>query len=167
MRKSSQLRSAVQSAPLTLRGVSVRLASRRRVMIIPQRDASGPLVRCKTCVRNRPSMVPNAPAGKPPDASVNSPTALRERLAVGGTSYRTSVSSSSSSSSFSGSSEDVASVAVSSAGAAEGAVGAPSEGRGTLLPGGGEGRDAGGGAGSLKPGGNSDSGPCWPSTGMV
>ena len=55
-------------------------------MIVPQREASGPLVRWITCVKNLPSIAPKASAGKPPEMSVNRPTAFNERRAVGGTS---------------------------------------------------------------------------------
>ena len=109
-------------------------------------------------------VVPNDAAGNPPDVSEMMPIALSERRAAGGTSYRTTISCASSSSSSASSAaasaltspdagfaDDVAVLAVE--GVDEG------EGRAGLL-----GAD---GAGSPKPSGRSDSGPCCPNAGKA
>ena len=55
-------------------------------MIVPQREAIGPVVRAATCLRNVPFVMPKASAGNPPDAADMMPTAFNERRAAGGTS---------------------------------------------------------------------------------
>ena len=161
MRRSSHARSAAQSAPFTPSGVLTRLASNRRAMMVPQREAIGPDVRSTTCFKNAPSSVPKASAGKPPDASEIMPTASRERRAAGGTSYRMINSGSSSSSSSASGSSTLASPGA--VGVSEGEV-APDGVPGVAcvgLPGG----VVGAGAGSPNPSGSKDSGPCWPRAG--
>ena len=161
MRSSSHARSAVQSAPFTPTGVLVRLASNRRAMIVPQRDAIGPDVRSTTCFRKAPLVAPNDAAGNPPDVSEMIPIALSERRAAGGTSYRTTIScaSSSSSSALSAAASALTSPDAGLAGDVPALVvdGVEDEGRAGLL-----GAD---GAGSPKPSGRRDSGPCCPNAG--
>jgi hypothetical protein len=62
MRKSSQARSAIQSAGLTPAGVSSRETSARLSMIEAQREAIGASTRRISTERYRPCAVPNAPA---------------------------------------------------------------------------------------------------------
>ena len=163
MRSSNHARSAVQSAPLTPSGVLVRLASKRRAIIVPQREAIGPEVRSTTCFTKLPSSAPNASSGKPPEDSEIMPIAPNDLRAAGGTSYRMTNSGSFWSAS---SSPSVASTV------AEGSS-VPTEAVGEEVPAGepgaaGEGLPGlagGGGGGSPNPSGRRDSGPCWPSAG--
>ena len=164
MRSNSHARSAAQSAPFTPCGVLVRLASNRRAMIVPQRDAIGPVVRSTTCFRKAPLVAPKDAAGNPPDVSEMMPIALRERRAARGTSYRTTISCASpSSSSTSVSSAAASALASPNAGFADGvpflAIDGAEEGEGRT------GLLGAGGVGSPKPSGRSDSGPCCPNAG--
>ena len=154
MRKSNQARSAVQSAPLTPSGVLVRLASNRRAIMVPQREAIGPDVRSTTCIRNGPLSDPKESAGKPPDAWEIMPILLKDRRAEGGTSYRTICTGVSSSVSASASTLGSPTVVAALGATVPGAAGV------------GRRADAGGGgAGSPNPSGSKDSGPCCPKAG--
>ena len=154
MRSNNHARSAVQSAPLTPAGVMVRLASKRRAIMVPQREAIGPVVRFNIWFRKAPSTLPKELVGNPPEASDKIPISFNDWRAEGGTSKRMANSGSSASSS---------SVAPSSS-ATEFAEVAPT-GDAVLLGAGRAVTGVGGGAGSPKPSGSKDSGPCCPSAG--
>jgi hypothetical protein len=122
--------------------------------MVPQREAIGPVVRFRIWFRKAPSNVPKEFAGNPPEASDKIPISFNDWRAEGGTSKRMANSGSSSSSSsvaLSSSVKDVAGVAP---------TGDPvtfGDGRPAI--------GAGGGAGSPKPSGSKDSGPCCPTAG--